>query len=148
MIWELQEQCQCRIFLTPGPRVDPFPGRKGKPLTPQQRGSAGVGRSSSLLVTLAMKKSQEEKGREDGVQISPKACVRVEEKVWGQHSKSSLHECRLRKQSDTWLDPQPEKHQLFVCGHCRLCVPGRQRHQDLCYSSWTSPVNFCNHCLV
>lgn len=113
---------------------------------PTAEGSAGIGKSSSLRVTLETKKSQEERGRKVGVQRRPKGCVRVEQKVWAHHPKSSLPECRLRKPGDTRMEPQPEKHQLFVHRHCRLWVPGRQGH--LHYSSRTSPINFCNRCLV
>lgn len=127
VMWELQQQCQYGILLIRGPGVDPFPGGNGKCLSPQQRGSAKVGKSSSLLITLETKSSQEERGREVGVQRSPKCCVRVEDKVWEHHPSSFFPECRLRKVGDTWMGPQSEKHQLFMCRYCRLWVLGRQR---------------------
>lgn len=97
-MWELQQQCQCGILLIHGLRADLFlPCGKRETAYPTAEGvSRGrkvlllTSYTCSLLVTLETKKSQEEREREAGVQRSPKGCVRVEEKVWPQRSKSSL----------------------------------------------------------
>lgn len=118
VMWEFQQQCQCGILLIHGPRVDPFPGGRGNVPTPQQRGSARVEKSSSLLIALDTKKSQEERGSEFGGQS-----VRQKKKC-GHHPKSSLPECRLRKPGD--VDGATVREASSTCVWALQAVGARQ----------------------